>query len=629
MSDFKYLAALDLTNFNNSHTLAFHFAVASGRPALEVLEVGCSAGYFGESLKKLGHRVVGVEPDTASAEKAADVLDEVYCGFVENFFDANAGRSFDVISFGDVLEHLVDPLAVLRDAKKFLKPDGRLIVSVPNVAHASVRAMLLGGKWTYSDLGILDRTHLRFFTKVDLIALLADAGFEIEFIKPVQLGVDEAAQMCGLSLSPELVRQVEKIDDDALYDFQYVASAKFGEIGADRNPSLSGKRLKRVFVLSDDPDSTITSIRLRTPLERVAWDGGAIFEYRSFKSFSLADLKRGDAFVFQRGYSKHALNIAQIISSQGKPFVYELDDLLTEMPDFLGHHSDLRKGKSNILAFLQLASLVTVTTKRLADALGLPKGKVVVCPNYGGYISHCGGKMVAHDEIDPVTLIIASSDRVIIDFIVQPLKALSKKYGNRLKLICIGDIGPKLKSEGVEADFHPILSRDDFDMKIRMLNNAIGVIPLDDSRFSSCKSAVKYFDYTSAGCAVACSNVPPYKDVIDSGANGLLVDNDDESWINALSRLIDDASLRQRLAANALQVVRRDHSLASAVIGWKSVFERLLDGRDPTLLPAAKAASLRCRLLFVRWRLQDLNRTRRAKRKQAKLSRRAVSQSTV
>lgn len=629
MSEFKYIASLDLTNFNNSHTLAFHFAVASGRPALEVLEVGCSAGYFGESLKKLGHRVVGVEPDAVSAEKASDVLDEVYCGFVENFFDANPGRAFDVISFGDVLEHLVDPLSVLKAAKKFLKPNGRLIVSVPNVAHASIRAMLLGGKWTYSDLGILDRTHLRFFTKADLIALLADAGFDIEFIKPVQLGVDEAAQMCGLSLAPSLVRQVEQVEDDALYDFQYVASAKVGAISADRISALSGKRLKRVFVLSDDPVSTITSIRLRTPLERVAWDGGVVFEYRSYKNFSLMDLKRGDAFVFQRGYSKHALNIAQIISSQGKPFVYELDDLLTEIPDFLAHHADLRRGKSNIMACLQLASLVTVTTKRLANALGLPEGKVVVCPNYGGYISQCGGRMVSHDEIDPVTLVIASSDRVVIDFIVQPLKTLSKKYGSRLNLVCIGDIGPKLKSEGVEADFCPILSRDDFDMKIRTLKNAVGVIPLDDSRFSSCKSAVKYFDYTSAGCAVACSNVPPYKDVIDSGANGLLVDNDDDSWINALSLLIEDASLRQRLATNALEVVQRDHSLAAAVVGWKSVFKRLLDGRDPTLLPAATAASLRCRLLLVRWRLQDLNRARRAKRKQAKLSRRVESHSAV
>jgi 2-polyprenyl-3-methyl-5-hydroxy-6-metoxy-1,4-benzoquinol methylase len=629
MSEFKYIASLDLTNFNNSHTLAFHFAVASGRPGLEVLEVGCSAGYFGESLKRLGHYVVGVEPDQISAEKAADVLDEVYCGFVESFFDANAGRAFDVISFGDVLEHLADPLSVLKVAKRFLKPDGRLIVSVPNVAHASVRAMLLGGKWTYSDLGILDRTHLRFFTKTDLIALLEDAGFDIEFIKPVQLGVDEAAQMCGLSLSPDLVRQVEQVGDDALYDFQYVVSAKVGDAGSSRISALSGKRLKRVFVLSDDPLSTITGIRLRTPLERVAWDGWVDFEYRSYKNFSLSDLKRGDVFVLQRGYSARALNIAQIISSQGKPFVYELDDLLTEIPDFLGHHVELRRGRSNILACLQLASLVTVTTERLADALGVFKGKVVICPNYGGYLSHCGGKMVEHVAADPVTLIVASSDRVMIDFIVQPLKFLAKKYGHRLNVVCIGDVGPKLKSEGIEAEFHPILSRDDFDAKIRALNNAVGVIPLDDSRFSACKSAVKYFDYTSAGCVVACSNVPPYRDVISSGVNGVLVDNDSESWINALSRLIDDAGLRQRMAANALETVQRDHSLSASVNGWKSVFARILDGSDPTLLPAAKAPSLRCRLLLARWRLQDMNRTRRAKRKQAKLSRRSVSPSAV
>lgn len=620
MADLKYTSRLNLGNFNNSHTLAYNFILDIGRGGLKILEVGCSAGYFGEALKAAGHHVVGVEPDENAARKAETILDEVYCGFVEDFFAANQGRTFDVITFGDVLEHLADPVAVLRMTRQFLAVDGRIVVSVPNVAHASVRAMLLGGDWDYADLGILDRTHLRFFTKRGLVALLKDAGFAVEYIQPVVLDVLLAARMCGMSLHPKLVKAVEQIDgDDTLHDFQYVISAKSGVNSASQINLLSRKRLLRIVVVSDKPTSTITDIRLGNPLRRLAWAGGRDITFCSFGDFSFTDLQGGDVFVMQRGCSPRAREIAELISASGKPFIYDIDDLLTKIPDFLGHHVYLSANKKNIEACMRMASVVTVTTERLAKALSVPEGKIAICPNYAKYTSAHGLPPAEQVDDGSVTLVIASSDKIIVDFLINPLKIIQGKYGDKVRVVCIGAISEKIQAAGIVGDFCGILSHDDFDAKIRSAKNPIGVIPLDDSEFSSCKSAVKYFDYTKAGCAVICSNVPPYSDVLEAGEDGLLVSNTDEAWVDGLCALIDSASCRRRLASSALARVEGRHTLNNAVSAWGAVFERLApDDKVLKVRPSVAPVSIKGRLLWVKLRIRDLNRIRKIRRKQAK-----------
>jgi 2-polyprenyl-3-methyl-5-hydroxy-6-metoxy-1,4-benzoquinol methylase len=82
----------------------------------------------------------------------------------------------------DVLEHLRDPVSLLKRLRPFLKPDGTIIISIPNVANLSIRFGLLFGRWNYAEYGILDRTHLRFFTRKTAIAMVTGAGFEIKII---------------------------------------------------------------------------------------------------------------------------------------------------------------------------------------------------------------------------------------------------------------------------------------------------------------------------------------------------------------------------------------------------------------------------------------------------------------
>jgi 2-polyprenyl-3-methyl-5-hydroxy-6-metoxy-1,4-benzoquinol methylase len=105
-------------------------------------------------------------------------------------------QKFDVILIGDVLEHMVDPGKVLSELKKFLKPEGKFVISLPNVAHYSVRFGLLKGRWNMTNSGILDKTHLRFFTRVTAIELLTKAGLSIEVIRPSSGYIERRWKAC-------------------------------------------------------------------------------------------------------------------------------------------------------------------------------------------------------------------------------------------------------------------------------------------------------------------------------------------------------------------------------------------------------------------------------------------------
>jgi len=124
---------------------------------------------------------VGIEIDKESAQIAKKYCKDVIVGDIETMDSLPYPEEyFDVIIFGDVLEHLKDPLSVLKKLKKYLNKNGYIICSIPNIAHIYVRLNLLFGRWEYQDTGILDKTHLRFFTKKTAIKLIEDAEYKIE-----------------------------------------------------------------------------------------------------------------------------------------------------------------------------------------------------------------------------------------------------------------------------------------------------------------------------------------------------------------------------------------------------------------------------------------------------------------
>lgn len=153
-----------------------------------VLEVGCSTGYVSSALRERGNRVVGIEGDPEAAEIARGACDEVVVADL-NDPDALAPfthSSFDVAVFGDVLEHLQDPQHILTQTRRLLRVGGYLVITIPNVAHWSLRLLLLNGRFDYQDRGLLDRTHLRFFTRDSFSHLLQQAGYQVHLVRALR-----------------------------------------------------------------------------------------------------------------------------------------------------------------------------------------------------------------------------------------------------------------------------------------------------------------------------------------------------------------------------------------------------------------------------------------------------------
>ena len=157
-------------------------------PPRVLLDVGCSSGNLGKYVKALhpACRTIGIEPNRATAEIAAQNLDQVLCGRFEDFiFEAEgiARGSVDTVVLADVLEHMYDPWRVMVKLKPYLSPDAQIILSIPNTRHLGLMQGLLdGGMWTYAEKGLLDITHIRFFTLKEIGNFLGQTGYRIEFV---------------------------------------------------------------------------------------------------------------------------------------------------------------------------------------------------------------------------------------------------------------------------------------------------------------------------------------------------------------------------------------------------------------------------------------------------------------
>jgi 2-polyprenyl-3-methyl-5-hydroxy-6-metoxy-1,4-benzoquinol methylase len=152
------------------------------RPLGRVLDVGCGAGNVGVTARRAGAgRVVGVEVFPEAAARAEQVLDRVVTAPIEDALDELAGERFDTVLCLDVLEHLADPAAVLRRLLGVAAPGARLMVSVPNARHLSLAwDLLVRGTFGYTDWGHRDRTHLRWFTRRDIVAAVEAAGWVVQ-----------------------------------------------------------------------------------------------------------------------------------------------------------------------------------------------------------------------------------------------------------------------------------------------------------------------------------------------------------------------------------------------------------------------------------------------------------------
>ena len=214
------------THFDDSPGSTHNLVLGLVEPGSRVLEFGCATGYMSQALRdRLGASVVGIELNSEAARLAAAHCERVLVGDAEEL-DLEAelgGERFDAILFADVLEHLRDPAALLKRVRQFLADGGVVVASIPNVAHAAVRLALLGGSFRYREQGLLDETHLRFFTREGVQDLFEGSGYTITRWLRRRLDVEET-EISVPSSVPEEARAWATGDPEAT-TYQFVVSA--------------------------------------------------------------------------------------------------------------------------------------------------------------------------------------------------------------------------------------------------------------------------------------------------------------------------------------------------------------------------------------------------------------------
>ena len=155
--------------------------------AKTILDVGCAEGYFGVSIKNRNQAEVwGIEYQEEAAEKASEKLDKVLQGDVQQLTEKLPDNHFQLITCNDVLEHLVDPYTTIEKLKKKLTSDGHLFACLPQIRYyKTLIEIIFKADFKYVDAGVMDRTHLRFFTKKSIRRMFEEAGYEVIKIKGV------------------------------------------------------------------------------------------------------------------------------------------------------------------------------------------------------------------------------------------------------------------------------------------------------------------------------------------------------------------------------------------------------------------------------------------------------------
>ena len=196
-----------------AHMLVYNMIREKSR----VLDVGCATGYFAEKLRQKKCHVYGIEIDPCAAKISKSTCEEVITTDIEEAQSLGFKRqSFDYILLLDMLEHLKNPLRVLNMLSGYLKPDGDIIISVPNIAHISIRLKLLFGKFDYENQGIMDKSHLKFLTKSSVIKLIETANLKMD-------DIDYSSDFGRLPVLGRIARYIPK-------RFQYFFTRQFNTL---------------------------------------------------------------------------------------------------------------------------------------------------------------------------------------------------------------------------------------------------------------------------------------------------------------------------------------------------------------------------------------------------------------
>jgi len=189
----------------------------------KILDIGAGNGILSYLLqKRISNLIIdGIEPDSYASKLAKKYYRNFYTGYAQNFLDVIAQENYDFIILADVIEHIANPLELLKKLALIIPLKTKIILSLPNIAFGAIKLALLNGNFDYTDSGIIERTHLRFFTLKTLETLISNSGLNIEKIIFLQRSIFKSEiKLENLKINPFLFRKVNK--DPLSFTYQFL-----------------------------------------------------------------------------------------------------------------------------------------------------------------------------------------------------------------------------------------------------------------------------------------------------------------------------------------------------------------------------------------------------------------------
>lgn len=533
-----------------------------------VLDVGCGAGALGAAyrLRNPRARLLGIDSHPELVAIAAERLDEVAAVNVEDEplpFDVPEG--IDCVVYGDILEHLRDPWRVLRRHMEALTPNGIVLICIPNLEHWSFVERVLRGNWEYEPSGLLDATHLRWFTLENMRKGLLEAGLSLCDVQPRVFDLEQA-QNFATTITPAL--QALGIDPEAYArraaPLQYVWRAR-------KQPQ------RRMIVASSmmPPVGGVSDVRVVQPMRAIATDPAVTTMITGNMAVPQVSDETPRIFILHRPILTGARGRAVVDAflNAGWLVVTEFDD----HPDFL--HTP---PESEYLTFRGVHAVQT-STPALAEVLRQRNPEVGIFPN-------------AIDTV-PQLRNFASLDRMTVFFgalnreqdwapLMPAINAVAQKVGERLQFCVVHD---RAFFEALQTPHKAFTATCDYPTYFDRLGQCeISLMPLSDTRFNRAKSDLKFIEAGSCGVAPLASTVV-YGDVVEDGRTGLLFRNAEELH-DRLLRLVAMPELARELGEAARTYVIEERMLAYQVSSRIAWYRSLWARRD------ALTAALRARL---------------------------------
>jgi SAM-dependent methyltransferase len=539
-----------------------------------VLDVGCAAGALGAEYLRRNPRatVLGIDSDPDAAARAAERLDAVATVDVERdplpFDDIT---SLDCVVYGDVLEHLRDPWAVVRRHAEVLSEDGTMVFCIPNVEHWVFVERLLRGTWAYEEQGLLDATHLRWFTLENMRMGLLECGLALHDVH-ARIFQPEAAEAFVAAMAPAL--QALGVDPVAYgrraAPLQYVWRAR-------KTPA----RLMTVGASMLAPIGGVSHVRVTEPLRALTTDPAVQAHVAAPQDVPVLPGGTPRIYVMHRPIlnGEQGLSVIHNLLRDGWLIVTEFDD----HPDYLRD-----QGGPDQYVFVGVHAIQT-STPAMAEVLRLRNPEIRVFPNAIRSLPD------VRNFADPetTTLFFGALNRESDWRPLMPaLNVVAARLGERLKFCVVHDRGFFDALDTPHKSFTPTC---DYETYLQLLGGCeISLMPLQDTPFNRAKSDLKFIEAGSCRVVALASHVV-YGGSIEDGQTGLLFD-DAQALCDRLLRLVAMPDLARGIGDAARAYVESERMLAYQVaprVAWyRDLWERRAELTE-TLL--ARLAAMRDR----------------------------------